>query len=159
MSDYISELRGLVGTRPLLLPGTSVLVTDERRRLLLVERADTADWGLPGGFMEPGESFEDAGRREVLEETGLRIGRMRLLGVFSGPEYFYRYPHGDEVFNVTAAFVADCPDPSTLAIDPVEVRGAAFFDVTELPDELLPPEQPIIARYADRVRRRRRASG
>ena len=157
--NYIAELRGLVGTRPLILPGTSVVVTDERRRLLLVERADTGDWGLPGGFMEPGESFEEAGRREVREETGLRLGPLRLLDVFSGPEYYYRYPHGDEVFNVTAAFVASCLDPGELVVDPAEVRAAAFFDVDELPDLLLPPEQPIIARYARRVRRGRRAAG
>ncbi|MFI9388815.1 NUDIX hydrolase [Kutzneria sp. NPDC052558] len=150
MSDYIKELRGLVGTRPLILPGTSVVVTDARGRLLLVKRADTGDWGLPGGFMEPGESFEQAGRREVMEETGLEIGPMRLLDVFSGPEYYYRYPHGDEVFNVTAAYVASCLGDAVPTADPGELRGAAFFEPTDLPRELLPPERPIIACYLAR---------
>lgn len=49
--------------------------------------------------MEPRESFEDTGRREVEEEVGLLIEEMTLLSVFSGPECYFRYDHGDEVFN------------------------------------------------------------
>lgn len=66
MIDYIAKLRALVGTMPLVLPGTSVLVTDEEGRLLLVRRAECGTWGLPGGFMEPGRrSWRRASARSV----------------------------------------------------------------------------------------------
>lgn len=53
-----------------------LLVLDEDDALLLIEGFDPADpgagtwWFTPGGGLEPGESFDEAGRRELLEETG-----------------------------------------------------------------------------------------
>ncbi|WP_344450156.1 NUDIX hydrolase [Actinocorallia aurantiaca] len=147
-SGYIAELRALVGTRPLILPGSSVVIVDESGRLLLMERADTGGWGLPGGFMEPGESFEDAARREVREEIGIEVADLSLLGVFSGPEYYYRYPNGDEVFNVTAAFLARASTDAVFRPDPGEVLSLRFFDFERLPPDVLIPEQLIVSTYA-----------
>lgn len=146
MLDYIAALRTLVGTRPLILPGTSVLLFDSQERLLLLSRSDTGGWGLPGGFMEPGESFEAAGFREVKEETGLEIDSLTLFGVFSGPEYFYIYPNGDEVFNVTAAFTSNVVG-STVNVDNVEINGFEFFELDKLPSDIIKPEQPIVDAY------------
>ncbi|GAB3354301.1 NUDIX hydrolase [Amycolatopsis echigonensis] len=147
--NYIAELRALVGTRPLILPGTSVLIADERGRLLLVFREESQDWGLPGGFLDPGESYEDAGRREVREEIGLVVRDLELLGVYSGPEYFYRYPHGDEVHNVTAAFAATVEN-TDVTVDGTEITGYEFFDLDRLPDDIIAPERPIVEDYVKR---------
>lgn len=148
-TDYVSELRRLVGTRPLILPGTSVLVRNEAGLLLLVERTDIPGWGLPGGLMEPGESFEDTGRREVEEEVGLRIEEMTLLNVFSGPECYFRYDHGDEVFNVTAAYTTTTRQLPR--VQPQEIRRAVYFSVDELPEDIVEPELPILRYYRDSV--------
>ncbi|HWH00126.1 MAG TPA: NUDIX domain-containing protein, partial [Pilimelia sp.] len=136
---------------------TSMLVHDGAGRLLLMERADTGGWGLPGGLMEPGESFEETGRREVAEETGLRLGAMELLGVFAGPEYYYRYPNGDEIHNVTAAYVAAVTPAAAWVPDRREVLALRFFPLDRLPETIIAPERPIVARYlatrgADRSR-------
>ena len=43
-------------------------------------------YALPGGFVEVGETLEDACRRELMEETGVAAGRLRLVGVYSDPK-------------------------------------------------------------------------
>lgn len=148
MTGYIAQVRALVGSRPLILPGASVVLTRPDGRVLLMERADTGGWGLPGGFMEPGESMEDTARREVFEELGVRIGKLTLLGVFAGPEYYYRYPHGDEVHNVTAAYAADWPAAATVVLDPEEARTVAFYELDDLPPDVISPERPILESFA-----------
>ncbi len=61
---YIEDLCKIVGAQPLLLVGVAVAVVNEKGELLLQKRSDGL-WGVPGGFMELGESTEEAGRREV----------------------------------------------------------------------------------------------
>jgi hydroxymethylpyrimidine/phosphomethylpyrimidine kinase len=64
------------------LPAVALMVHDGSR-LLLVRRAKPPAEGflcLPGGFMELGETVEECGRRELLEETGIEMGSWRLFG-------------------------------------------------------------------------------
>ena len=104
--NHIEELRTLIGHRPILMVGAGVLIEDTSQRLLLLLRSDNHKWGLPGGAVEPGEDIEQTARRETIEETGLTVGDLDLFGVFSGPELFYEYPNGDQVYNVTIIYRA-----------------------------------------------------
>lgn len=144
---YIAELRAKVGTQPLILPGAAVIVLDSNGHVLLLQRADTGGWGLPGGFTEPGESLEATARREVMEEVGLELGDLTLMSVFSGPEQYFRYPNGDEVFNVTVVYIATARD-WRLSEDPSEVAAARLFSISDLPAGLIAPEVPILEHYS-----------
>jgi 8-oxo-dGTP diphosphatase len=69
-------------------------VFDERGHVLLVRRKYEpfkGSYALPGGFVEVGETVEDGCRRELKEETGLEVGALRLIGVYSNPN---RDPRG-----------------------------------------------------------------
>jgi 8-oxo-dGTP pyrophosphatase MutT (NUDIX family) len=83
----------------------SAVIFDRRGRVLLQQRSDGGQWGLPGGSVEVGESVTDAVVREVLEETGLRVSVRRLVGVYSQPELqVIRYPDGNVWHYVTVCF-------------------------------------------------------
>ena len=56
--------------------------------ILLLQRAvepGIGAWDLPAGYLDPGESFEDAARREALEESGIRVELTALAGVYHSP--------------------------------------------------------------------------
>jgi 8-oxo-dGTP pyrophosphatase MutT (NUDIX family) len=65
--------------------GADALVRDARGRVLLVRRADDGRWAMPGGWVDPGETPEQAVVREVVEETGLRVSAPRLLNTKQRP--------------------------------------------------------------------------
>jgi ADP-ribose pyrophosphatase YjhB (NUDIX family) len=58
------------------------IVVREDDRVLVIRRDDNGQWEAPGGVLELDESFENGVRREVLEETGLKITVERLTGVY-----------------------------------------------------------------------------
>jgi mutator protein MutT len=61
------------------------LIEDDQSRLLITVRGKEpgqGKWDLPGGFIDPGESAEEALRREVREEVGLEVTAMRYLGSY-----------------------------------------------------------------------------
>jgi 8-oxo-dGTP diphosphatase len=84
------------------LPKTPALTTDcvifdPEARVLLIRRRHAPYIGcyaLPGGFVEIGETVEKACRREAQEETGIEVGELRLVGVYSDP---HRDPRGHTV--------------------------------------------------------------
>ena len=72
-------------------------------RVVLIRRGSEpfeGRWALPGGFVEVGETVEEAAAREAAEETGLAVELARLVGVYSDPG---RDPRGH---NVSVAFLA-----------------------------------------------------
>jgi 8-oxo-dGTP diphosphatase len=58
------------------------IVVRDDDRVLVIRRDDNGHWEAPGGVLELDESFEDGVRREVLEETGLKVTVERLTGVY-----------------------------------------------------------------------------
>ena len=82
------------------------VVLDGRGRVLLVRRKHPpfkGHYALPGGFVEIGETVEDAARRELMEETGVKAGRLQLVGVYSDPSRDPRQHTVSTVFIARAA--------------------------------------------------------
>lgn len=147
MSDYIMDLRKVVGHRQLLQVGASVIVEDARGRALLEKRSDNHCWGYAGGSVELDENVEDAAKRELREETGLTARSLELFGVFSGPEMRYVYPNGDAVSNVDVVYL--CRDyEGVLTPQPGEVDELRYFSAGELPERINPPNIPALTRWA-----------
>lgn len=146
---YIREIRALIGNRPLILVGSLVMVFNDQNEILLHRRADDGTWDFPGGYMEPGETIEETARREVREEVGLEIGEMTLFQVFSGRDFYYQCPNGDQVFPVNPVFVTR-DVRGVLRSDGDESLEARYFAMDNLPDALFPQVGEVIRRYRDR---------
>jgi 8-oxo-dGTP pyrophosphatase MutT (NUDIX family) len=133
--SYILELRKAFGTAPLISVGSTVLLLNGSGQLLLQRRTDNGRWGTVGGSMELAESFEQAAVRELWEETGLIADPhdLELLGLCSGADSRYVYPHGDEIYNAAAIFVC-CKFTGTPRPDQLETLEVRFFDLNDLPE-------------------------
>lgn len=143
---YIDELRELIGNRPLILAGAVVGVIDEKGRILLQKRPEGV-WGLPGGILELEESAEEAARREVLEETGVEIGELQLVEVFSGKQFFRKLANGDEFYPVTIAYISKDIKSSNIKIDGIETIDAGFFHLHEFPAQTTPLIKKLLEKY------------
>lgn len=130
--SYISDLRELVGSRPLLTAGATVVVVKDNK-ILLNLRADTRTWGIPGGALELGETIEEAARRELFEETGLTAAAFTLLNVFSGNDFYFEYPNGDRLHSVIVLLKAENIS-GELSINDGESIKLAYFSLDEMPE-------------------------
>lgn len=148
MSNYIMDLRKIVGHRPLLQVGASVIVEDKDGKILLQLRTDNHCWGYCGGSVELDEPVEEAAKRELFEESGLIANELELFGVFSGEEEHYIYPNGDEVFNVDIVYI--CRDYSgALKAQEEEVEELRWFAADEIPEKLMPPNRSALRRWQE----------
>ena len=146
--SYLGQLRKLVGTRLLLVPGARAIIEDKDGRILLQHRSDFRTWGLPGGCAEPGEDLTAIVVREVLEETGLKITNVKPFGFSSEPGLeTFQFPNGDKcqffVMNyVTRTYTGSLQmlDGESLALD--------WFSPDDLPD-MLPNMRASVAAYQE----------
>lgn len=133
-------------------PSVSAVILNDDRRLLLQQRSDGGQWGLPGGSVEVGESVTEAMVREVLEETGLDVRVRRLVGVYSTPALqVVRYPSGHVWHYVTVCF--ECAIRGGTLTTGDETLALGFFSPRRLPPTLLPNHR---VRIRDAMTRRPR---
>ncbi len=113
--------------------------------LLIKRRNPPHGWALPGGFIDYGESAEQAAVREAREETGLDVVLTGLLGVYSDPRRDPRFHTLSVVFLAEAA-----PDAAPVAGD--DAGEARFFSLDALPDMAF-DHRNIVDDFAKRLSR------
>jgi len=137
ISDHLKQIRSLVGTRLLCLPSVTGILRNEEGHVLLVRNTGSTEWTTPGGMIEPDERPGESVVRELKEELGVDVAIVRLLGVFSGPEYRMLYPNGDEVVYTTSVF--ECrlldgePNPDYDELEDCQFVSADAFAQLETP--------------------------
>lgn len=141
---FSQNIPGTSGKRPTV--GCDCVIVNKRDaawRVLLIERGHEpykGRWALPGGFMEWGESCEEAAARELLEETSLKDVPIKLLGVFSKPG---RDPRGT-IVSVSFIGVVD-EQTAALAKGGDDAAKAAWFLLNEHPDLAFDHEEILAA--------------
>ena len=135
---------------PFIQTGAAVIIRNEKDEILLQERTDRNQWGIPGGCQDLGEDLRETAVREAYEETGIKldINKIQLIDTLSGKSRKNSYPNGDIVYNNTSLFLATISllDASKLKGDS-ETKRLKFFSLDSLPDNLM--DKDLIQTYLD----------
>ncbi|MFM9651988.1 NUDIX domain-containing protein [Streptomyces galilaeus] len=117
-----------------LVPAASVIVVDERQRILLQRRTDNGMWALPGGAMDIGESLPDCAIRETREETGLDIEVIGIVGTYTNPRHVFAYDDGEVRQEFSICFLArPIAGEITVSGESTAVRWVEPCDLDTLP--------------------------
>ena len=138
--NYVRWLRSYVGHQRLLQLAASAFITDAQGHVLLGRRTDVMLWAPPSGVVQLGESPARTIMREVQEETGLHVEVTRLIGLYTGPEFEWSYPNGDQA-QIISAFFACSVTGGLLTPDHSEFVSLGYY-----PPEALPPLMPRYVR-------------
>jgi 8-oxo-dGTP diphosphatase len=140
--DLVKEVARHVLRRPVV--GIVAAARTADGRWLLVRRADTGTWALPGGTLEWGETLTEALVRELDEEAGVdHVELGAVAGVYSRPDRDPRF-HA-----VTIVVRATVEPPARPPKNPLEIREARLFSDDELPRPLAMSQDD----YLDAARR------
>lgn len=127
--------------------GARVMVVDGDK-VLLIRHTYVPGWQFPGGGVGPGETFEEAGARETLEETGYRVtGPMELFGLYHNSSPVTDRDH-------VAFFVAKSFKKEFERKPNHEIAEVGWFDRHALPDKVTPATSQRIDEYFDKVEKR-----
>ncbi len=125
---------------PFPLLTVDCIIRDSEDRVLLVKRRfPPPGWALPGGFVDKGETVEQAVIREVEEETSLSLRDVKQFRVYSEPSRDQRH------HVVSVVFTGESGDRPSAGDDAAEAR---FFSLNALPEPLAFDHAEILNDYA-----------
>lgn len=119
-------------------PTVDIIIELQGGIVLIKRKNPPYGWALPGGFVDYGESLEDAAVREAREETGLEVRNLRLLGCYSDPG------RDDRMHSISTVYVAESSGQPQAADD---AAYAAVFPLDSLPGPLCFDHARILGDY------------
>lgn len=124
------------------LPTVDIIIEIDGGIVLIARKNPPLGWALPGGFVDYGETLEDAAVREAREETAIWIKELRLLGCYSDPSRDSRQ------HTISTVFIAKGEGPLQAGDDAADI---AVFPVGALPENLCFDHDRIIHDYLQRI--------
>lgn len=125
--------------RPQCPPVAADVIAEVGQQIVLIERKNIPyGWAIPGGFVEFGETVEQAAVREAREEISLEVQIRALLGVYSRPD---RDPRGHTITVVYVARASGVPRASD------DAQNAALCDPRDPPAPLAFDHREILRDY------------
>ncbi len=122
-------------------PTVDIIIELKGRGIVLIQRKNPPfGWALPGGFVDYGESLEEAAAREAKEETSLDVTLVRQFHTYSDPSRDSRQ------HNISTVFIAEAEGDPIAADDASEV---GIFTQENLPAELAFDHDRILKDYFD----------
>ena len=122
-------------------PTVDIIIEIEGKGIVLIRRKNPPNgWAIPGGFVDYGESIENAAVREALEETSLRVELLRQFHVYSSPDRDPRF------HTISTVFVARATG-SPIAAD--DAKDVGVFTKESLPGKIAFDHRKILDDYFD----------
>jgi ADP-ribose pyrophosphatase YjhB (NUDIX family) len=149
VAEWLGEIdKGIAGyVTPKVAVGAAV--SNDRGELLLIQRADSGVWLYPTGWCDVGYSAAEVVTKEVLEETGIEVEPVRLIGVLDGLRLgMSRIPLYSLLFLCRAV-------GGELRAHPLECTDLGWFTESSLPEPLVGYErwgEPVFAALRGEVR-------
>ncbi len=122
------------------LPTVDIIIemSEEKGIILIHRRNEPRAWALPGGFVDYGETVEQAAAREALEETGLSLRELRQFHAYSDPKRDARAHTISVVFTAVGAGLPAAAD---------DADGIGIFNESSLPADIAFDHRQILADY------------
>lgn len=121
------------------LPTVDIIIEIGSKGIVLIKRKNPPfGWAIPGGFVDYGESLEEAAIREAKEETDLDVKLDKQLHTYSDPERDPRH------HSISTVYVAKAKGKPRARDDAIEI---GFFNESNLPDEIAFDHRSILKDY------------
>jgi len=121
------------------IPTVDIIIEIEEKGIVLIKRKNPPfGWAIPGGFVDYGESLEEAAIREAKEETDLDVKLDKQLHTYSDPARDPRH------HSISTVYIAKAKGKPHAQDDAVEIE---IFNESNLPDEIAFDHRAILKDY------------
>jgi ADP-ribose pyrophosphatase YjhB (NUDIX family) len=125
------------------IPTVDIIIEIETKGIVLIKRKTFPyGWAIPGGFVDYGESLEEAAVREAKEETNLNVKLIRQFHTYSDPKRDKRH------HSISTAYIAKGKGKPQAKDDAIEI---GIFNESDLPVEIVFDHRSILSDYFKQI--------